>query len=63
MPEPRRRGPATFRQRDLAVAIKAARAAGEQVFAAEIAKDGTIRIIVAAEAVTKPEVNPWDNED
>ena len=63
MAESRRRGPATFRQRDLATAIRAARAAGEQVFAAEVAKDGTIRIIVAAEAAAKPEANPWDDED
>lgn len=63
MAEPRRRGRAAFRQADMTRAIKGARAAGEQVFAAEVAKDGTIRIIVAAEAAAAPETNPWDDEE
>lgn len=58
-----RRGPATFRERDLTSAVKAVRKAGEHVYAAEIARNGTIRIIVSAEAAMLPEKNPWDDED
>jgi hypothetical protein len=55
-----RRGPAAFRQRDVTAAIRGTERAGKQVYAAEVARDGTIRIIVAASAVSTPEANPWD---
>lgn len=38
------RAPATFRQADLARAVKAARSAGLDVSRTEIAPDGTIRL-------------------
>ena len=62
MPERAPRGQATFRQRDVAAAIRAARKAGEVVGAVEISRDGTIRIIVGADAVPRPEKNEWDED-
>jgi hypothetical protein len=52
------RQPCTFRQRDVAAAIKAARAAGVEVARVEVAKDGTIKI-VAGKAENEIS-NPWD---
>ena len=66
MPEPRRRrGPATFRQRDVKAAIRAVRAAGEDVAGVEIDGDGRIRVIVGTTAMpaAAAEANPWDDED
>jgi hypothetical protein len=54
----------TFKQRDLAAALKAARAAGAEVARVEVGKDGRIILILiskeqsAGEAETK---NEWDN--
>lgn len=42
------RSPATFRQSDVARAVKAARAAGLDVVGLEIVPDGTIRIIAGS---------------
>lgn len=53
----------TFRERDVKAAVRAVRAAGEEVAAVEIAKDGRIRIIVSREGITAEAGNPWDNED
>ena len=39
------RGPATFRQRDVSAAIKAALAAGVEVARVEIGKDGKIIVV------------------
>jgi hypothetical protein len=40
------RGPSTFKQRDLTAALRAARDAGVDVDRFEVAKDGTIKVIV-----------------
>jgi hypothetical protein len=40
----------TFRQRDVTAAIKAAEAAGKEVFGVQIIRDGTIVLITAREA-------------
>jgi hypothetical protein len=56
------RGPSTFRQHDVTKAIKGAAAAGVNIVRIEIAKDGRIVIIAAAEAASPDEgVNEWDN--
>lgn len=44
------RGPSTFRQRDVAAAIKAARDAGVEVARVEVDKDGKIVIVIAERA-------------
>jgi hypothetical protein len=44
------RGPAIFRQQDVTRAIRAAKAAGVEIQRIEIARDGRIVIITAAEA-------------
>jgi hypothetical protein len=44
------RAPLTFRQRDVTAAIKAAEAAGKEVFGVRIGRDGTIVLITAREA-------------
>lgn len=51
----------TFRQTDVVRAIKAARAAGEDVARVEIGRDGRIVIVVAkSEApATDPEIERW----
>lgn len=61
------RGPQTFRQRDVAAAIKAAKAAGCEVERVEITKDGKIVLVTkgALEVPAKaggsdPTVNEWD---
>jgi hypothetical protein len=54
---PLRRGPAKFRERDLAKAVKAARrAGGERV---ELMPDGRINIILG-EQVRAADSNSWD---
>jgi hypothetical protein len=45
------RAPLTFRQRDVTAAIKAAEAAGKEVFGVRISRDGTIVLITARETV------------
>lgn len=55
------RGPATFRERDVTAAIRAAIKAGQEVYRVEIGKGGEIRIITSREAVpATPAGNPWD---
>lgn len=59
----RRRGAATFRQRDVTAAIRAAETAGKRIARIEIGKDGTIVIIPHESAEPIPaETNPWDEE-
>jgi hypothetical protein len=60
------RGPCTFRQTDIARAIRAVRAAGVAVARVEVAKDGKI-VIVTGESKAQDsgrdgtgEVNEWD---
>jgi hypothetical protein len=53
------RGSCTFRQKDVARLLKAARAAGEDVARVEIDKDGRISLIMGKPTETTP-VNPWD---
>jgi len=57
------RGKATFRERDVKAALRAARAAGEDVAAFEITPDGRIKIIVGRETNATEAKNPWDDED
>ena len=59
---PRRRGRATFRERDVKAAIRAVRAAGEEIAGVEIGLDGKIRVIVLREGTAEAK-NPWDDED
>jgi len=55
------RGPQTFRQRDVAAAIKAARQAGIEIARVKIEKDGTITVVSgAAPAAALPPANEWD---
>lgn len=56
------RGPARFRERDVKAAIRAARAAGEDVAAVEIDTNGKIRVIVGREAIAVEAKNPWDED-
>ena len=56
------RGNCTFRQRDMAAAIRAARAAGIEIAKVEVDKDGKI-IIVAGKPVETGDAtttNEWD---
>ena len=53
----------TFRERDVKAAVRAVRAAGEEIAAVEIARDGRIRVIVSREAIATEAGNPWDKED
>jgi hypothetical protein len=57
------RAPTTFRQRDVAAAIKAARAAGCIVARVEVGKDGRIILILTGKEQpdNKTEANEWDN--
>jgi DUF1009 family protein len=56
------RAPTAFRQQDVTRAIKATKAAGIDIGRIEIAKDGRIVIIPAAEAASggAREENEWD---
>jgi hypothetical protein len=56
------RAPSTFRQQDVTRAVKAVTAAGVHIARIEIAKDGRIVIITAAEPseVERGEGNTWD---
>lgn len=58
------RGQCTFRQRDLAAAIRAAKSAGMDIGRVEVAKDGNIVLFpgAAENAEAKPaEGNEWDD--
>jgi hypothetical protein len=59
---PSSRGPARFKERELARAVRAARQAGG-VERVEITKDGTITVILAKDGEatqTGDDANPWD---
>jgi hypothetical protein len=56
------RGPSLFKQRDITTAIRAAKAAGADNCVVEIARDGTIRVIVTS-AGGRAERNPWDGDE
>lgn len=45
------RTPSTFRQRDLAAAVKAVRSAGCEVKSVEVGKNGTIAVVTTAGGV------------
>lgn len=51
------RGPTTFRQRDVAAAIRAARLAGLEIGQVKIEKDGTITIVAGDIAEAVPDIN------
>jgi hypothetical protein len=60
------RGPTTFRQRDVAALIKAARAAGCVIARIEVGKDGLIKLVLRGDATHPPEpaagcTNEWDD--
>jgi hypothetical protein len=57
------RRPSLFRQRDITAAIRAAKAAGAQSCVVEIARNGTLRVIVSADSCAPEARNPWDDED
>jgi hypothetical protein len=60
------RGPSTFRQRDVAAAAKAAKAAGLEVHRVEIDKAGRIVLVTStteAERREREGVNEWDAAD
>ena len=57
---PMTRAPSTFRQQDVTRAIRAAIAAGVDIARIEVAKDGRIIIVTAADSEPKAEANEWD---
>jgi hypothetical protein len=57
---PMARAPSTFRQQDVTRAIRAAIAAGVDIARIEVAKDGRIIIVTAADTEPKAEANEWD---
>ena len=57
------RGPLTFKQRDVAAAIKAAVQAGQQVHRVEISREGRIVIVLAngkEQTAENADTNEWD---
>jgi hypothetical protein len=56
------RAPSTFRQQDVTRAVKAVRCAGVDIVRVEIAKDGRIIIVTAADTEPKAEANEWDRD-
>ena len=56
------RRPATFRQADLARALKAALQAGMRVAEALITQDGSIKLVFVNTGVASSTVNPLDRE-
>jgi hypothetical protein len=56
----RRRGPCTFKQRDVTAAVKAVAKAGVEVTGVKIAPDGNIVVSIGRGAEPIPQ-NEWDN--
>jgi hypothetical protein len=54
------RGPQTFRQRDVAAAIRAARAGGLEVTRVEIDRAGKIVLVTTKGALEAAPGNEWD---
>lgn len=54
------RGPSSFKQRDVAAAIRAARQAGLEVAQVIVGRDGTIRVVTTKGAAATP-ANEWDS--
>jgi hypothetical protein len=54
------RGPATYRKRDLDIALRAAREAGLTVVRVEVDRDGRIIIATSAEPANSINENEWD---
>jgi len=53
------RGPTTFRQRDVAAAIKAAKAAGCTIARVEVGRDGKVVLVLTKGEIDEKE-NEWD---
>jgi len=58
------KGPATFRQRDVSAAIKAAKAAGCTIVRVEVGKDGRVVLVLATHGekpgLGEKPANEWD---
>lgn len=54
------RRPATFKQADMARAIRAAKAAGVPVRGIEVDRDGKIVVLVGEPQGPAAPINPWD---
>jgi hypothetical protein len=56
------RGPCTFKEVDLVRALRAAKKAGVNIARAEVARDGTIVLVLNRDGETPPdsERNEWD---
>lgn len=54
------REPQTFKQRDLAAALRAAAAAGLRVVRIEVGKDGRIILVAGEPSACPGKVNEWD---
>ena len=60
------RGPCQFKKTDVTKAIKAVHAADKQIARVEIAKDGTIVVVlreVGTDAEDAAEADEWDREE
>ena len=53
-------GPATFKETDLARALRAARKAGVEVERVEVGRDGRIVLVLKNGDEVSPESNEWD---
>jgi len=56
------RGPSPFRQATMVKAVRSAEAAGLEVGAVEITKDGTIRVVTRSATDQNTAPNPWDQD-
>ncbi len=60
------RGPAAFKQRDVAAAVRAVLTAGVTITAVRVSKDGTITILTSKDLVetvdAAAEKNEWDEK-
>lgn len=62
MAERPKRSRATFRERDVKAAIRAAEAVGKTVASARITQDGAIEVTFLAGEIPAKRANPWDDE-